>query len=254
MFSPETPSHVLESALRAAGLGLRIHPLHGKHAILDDWPAVASADVVRISDWLGSSDHNYGIVCDAVAVIDTDTKELAAWWEANMPPTPWRVGTPRGGSHFYYSAVPGLRNAVKAHRGWDVRAGGRGYVVGAGSIVDGKMYELFGRETLDLPPFDPTWLPTEAVEPAVALPTMLKPASGKIRDLRSYIRRILSVQGERGSHACFRVACVLRDEGMTPEEALQYMLDWNKECAIPPWTVKELVHKIRDSYAKLAKG
>ncbi len=82
----------------------------------------------------------------------------------------------------------------------------------------------------------------------------MKPASGKIRDPRSYIRRIVSVQGQRGSDACFRVACVLRDEGKTPEEALEYMLEWNKECALPPWTVKELIHKIRDSYAKLARA
>ena len=170
-----------------------------------------------------------------------------------MPQTPWRVRTPRGGMHFYYRSVPGLRNAVKAHRGWDVRAGGRGYVVGAGSIVDGRTYELLGEETLDLPPFDPAWLPAEAVEVG-SVAAGGEAGSGKIRDLRSYIRRIVSVQGQRGSDACFRVACVLRDEGKTPDEALEYMLEWNKECAIPPWTVKELIHKIRDSYAKLAKG
>ena len=149
-----------------------------------------------------------------------------------MPQTPWRVRTPRGGTHFYYRSVPGLRNAVKAHRGWDVRAGGRGYVVGAGSIVDGKEYELHRRGNVDLPPFDPAWLPAETVE-AAALPAVAKPARGKIRDLRSYIRRIVSVQGQRGSDACFRVACVLRDEGKTPEEALEYMLEWNKAVRGP---------------------
>jgi len=170
-----------------------------------------------------------------------------------MPQTPWHVRTPRGGRHFYYRSVPGLRNAVKAHRGWDVRAGGRGYVVGAGSIVDGREYELLGEETLNLPPFDSAWLPAETIDMA-ALPAVARPAPGTIRNLRSYIRRIVSVQGQRGSDACFRVACVLRDEGKTPAEALEYMLEWNKECAIPPWTVTELIHKIRDSYAKLAKG
>ncbi len=253
MFSPETPSDIVTSALRVAQIGLRIHPLRRKHAILEDWPAVASADCNTIREWLGGGEHNYGIVCDLVAVIDTDSAELTAWWEKNMPETPWRVRTPRGGMHFYYRSVSGLRNAVKAHRGWDVRAGGRGYVVGSGSVVDGRTYELLGGETLDLPPFDPAWLRAEAVE-AAALPAAAKRASGKIRDLRSYIRRIVSVQGQRGSDACFRVACVLRDEGKTPDEALEYMLEWNKECAIPPWTVKELIHKIRDSYAKLARG
>jgi hypothetical protein len=253
MFSPETPSDIVTSALRVARLGLRIHPLRRKHAILEDWPAIATADCKTIEDWLAKGELNYGIVCDLVAVIDTDSAELTAWWEKNMPHTPWRVRTPRGGKHFYYRSLPGLRNAVKAHCGWDVRAGGRGYVVGAGSVVGGRRYELLGEETLGLPSFDPAWLPVETVEVA-ALPAVAEPTRGKIRDLRSYIRRIVSVQGQRGSDACFRVACVLRDEGKTPEEALEYMLEWNKECAVPPWTVKELIHKIRDSYAKLAKG
>ena len=253
MRSVEIPPDILGAALRAAALGLRVHPLRGKHAILEDWPTKASAERAVIESWLSGCMHNYGIVCDRVAVIDTDNMQLAAWWEANMPPTPWRVRTPRGGKHFYYQSVPGLRNAVKAHRGWDVRAGGRGYVVGAGCLVNGRAYELLGEETLDLPPFDPTWLPAEVAEPA-ALPPVAMPPRGKVRDLRSYIRRIVSVQGQRGSDACFRVACVLRDEGKTPEDALEYMLEWNQECAVPPWTVKELIHKIHDSYAKLAKG
>jgi hypothetical protein len=253
MYSPETPSNLLGSALRVAGLGLRIHPLLRKHAILEDWPARASSDGDTIRGWLAEGERNYGIVCDLVAVIDADMAELAEWWQGNMPPTPWRVRTPRGGMHFYYGSVPGLRNAVKAHGGWDVRAGGRGYVVGAGSVVDGREYELLGEETLDLPPFDPAWLPAEAVEAATVTPAP-RPAGGRIRDLRSYIRRIVSVQGQRGSDACFRVACLLRDDGKTPEEALEYMLEWNRYCAVPPWTVKELIHKIRDSYAKLAKG
>jgi Bifunctional DNA primase/polymerase, N-terminal len=249
----EPSSNPLIAALRAAALGLRIHPLLTKRAILEDWPSQATVDPCTIAEWLNGTYHAYGIVCDDVAVIDTDTRELAAWWAENMPPTAWRVHTPHGGTHFYYRSVPNLRNAVKAHRGWDVRAGGRGYVVGAGSTVDGIVYKLVGRETLDLPPFDPAWLPVEAVEPAT-LPAVCFPPTGKVRNLRSYIRRIISIEGQRGSDTCFRVACVLRDEGKTPDEALQYMLEWNQECAIPPWTVKELLHKICDSYAKLSKG
>ena len=50
-----------------------------------------------------------------------------------MPQTSWTVRTPGGWTHFYYRSVPDLRNAQKVERGWDVRAGGRGYVVGPGS-------------------------------------------------------------------------------------------------------------------------
>lgn len=244
---------MLAAALHIATLGIRIHPLLGKRAMLEDWPSRATGDPDVIQQWLSDCSHNYGIVCEKVAVIDTDTPELAAWWRRNMPPTPWSVRTPRGGMHFYHLSIPGLRNAVKAHRGWDVRAGGRGYVVGAGSIVDGKVYELIGKETLALPLFNPDWLPVETPEPVI-LPVMTTRPRGRIRNIRSYIRRIISIEGQRGSDACFRVACVLRDEGLTPDEALEYMVDWNRACAHPPWSIKELLHKIRDSYSQLTKG
>jgi len=79
-------------------------------------------------------------------------------------------------------------------------------------------------------------------------------AVGRIRDLRAYIRRIKSIQGARGSDACFRVACILRDAGLSPEESLAYLLEWNQSCADPPWSVTELEHKVRDAFAIVTKG
>lgn len=252
MNSPETTPDALEAALQVAGLGLRVHPLIGKRPIWEDWPSRATSDASRIERAIGPG-RNYGIVCDRVAVIDTDSAELSVWWQENMPPTPWVVRTPRGGAHFYYGSVPGLRNATGVGRGWDVRAGGRGYAVGFGSSGRGKRYELVGEPTLDLPPFDPAWLPAIRAQPILASQPMVPPR-GKIRNLRSYIRRIVSIQGQRGSDACFRVACILRDEGLSPEESLAYMLEWNEACADPPWSVKELEHKVRDAFSILMKG
>ena len=252
MRCPERTPDALEAALQVAELGLRVHPLIGKRPIWDDWPSKATRDraVVTRMMWPG---RNYGIVCDRVAVIDTDTAELAAWWQRNMPRTPWVVRTPRGGAHFYYGSVPGLRNATGVDRGWDVRAGGRGYAVGFGSQGRGMRYELDGEALLELPPFDPVWLPAIRREPLL-LPNVAIGPRGRIRNLRSYIRRIVSIQGQRGSDACFRVACILRDEGLTPAESLAYMLEWNEACADPPWSVKELEHKVRDAFAILMKG
>ena len=248
----ETTPDAIEAALQVAELGLRVHPLIGKRPAWEDWPSRATGDRGEIRRALRGG-RNYGIVCDRVAVIDTDTAELAEWWQQNMPPTPWVVRTPRGGAHFYYGSVPGLRNATGVARGWDVRAGGRGYAVGFGSTGRGKRYELVGEPTLELPPFDPAWLPIVRPPPSTAAAADVPPR-GRIRDLRSYIRRIVSIQGQRGSDACFRVACILRDEGLSPEESLAYMLEWNEACADPPWSVKELEHKVRDAFAVVMKG
>ena len=255
MYSSESPTTILDSARQVADLGLRVHPLIDKRPLLEDWPHQATNNLKTIQSWFSTNDHNYGILCDEVAVIDTDTAELSDWWQHNMPQTPWRVRTPGGGMHFFYRSVPNLKNAVKAHRGWDVRAGGNGYVVGFGSVVNGKKYELVGKITLDLPPFEPAWLPREKPE-LQFVPSCRHPAQSRrrIRNLRAYIRRIFSIQGQRGSDACFRVACILRDEGKSPHEALEMMIEWNEHCAVPTWSVEELAKKVRDAFAKTRRG
>jgi hypothetical protein len=83
--------------------------------------------------------------------------------------------------------------------------------------------------------------------------------TSKIQDglttIRSMIDAIVRKRDERkdGSGACFRVACLLRDAGMTEAEALAEILAWNASgAAQPPWTVRELLHKVQDAFAKTA--
>jgi len=151
----------IESALRHADLGIPVLPTRGKVPAIDDWRNQASTNIDRITNWARMATPSFGAVCKKIAVVDTDTPELARWWYRNMPKTPWMVRTPSGGGHFYYS--PGdaeLRCAVKVNGKWDVRAGGTGYVIIAGSqLAKNKIYELIGQMTLDLPMFDPAWLP-----------------------------------------------------------------------------------------------
>jgi hypothetical protein len=164
MDSIVTTSEALAAALQVAELGLRVHPLNGKRPIWEDWPSRATSERAAVERMMQPG-RNYGIVCDRVAVIDTDTAELAKWWQQHMPHTPWTVRTPRGGAHFYYGSVPELRNATGVDRGWDVRAGGRGYAVGFGSSGRASDTNWIGEATLDLPPFDPAWLPHRPAAP-----------------------------------------------------------------------------------------
>jgi hypothetical protein len=67
-----------------------------------------------------------------------------------------------------------------------------------------------------------------------------------VEAMRKWIRRVHSVEGQGGDRDCFRVACkicsVVRDE----LEALAEIMAWNAEgYAKPPWSEKELIHKIR---------
>jgi hypothetical protein len=74
--------------------------------------------------------------------------------------------------------------------------------------------------------------------------TPLSPGEA-VRQARSYIAQIPpAVAGEGGDAQTFRVACVLIVEfGLSVEEALPVMQEFNQRCS-PPWTTLELLHKL----------
>jgi bifunctional DNA primase/polymerase-like protein len=157
------------------------------------WEPRATTDPGRIRRAWTATPFNIGIACgpSRLVVVDLDTPKpgdtpppqwkmlgvrdgadvLAMLCEraGELYPTgTWTVRTPSGGTHLYFAAplgVPDLRNTQGAAGGlgWlvDTRAGG-GYVVGAGSVVDGRPYTV----TCDTPPAPlPGWL-AERLRPA----------------------------------------------------------------------------------------
>ena len=218
-------------------LGIRIFPLERKKPPRGlRWKEQATTELVR--------SLCYGVVTgeDKVAFIDTDTREQAIWWYQNRPKTPWMVKTPGGGVHFGYSCagqhIPTKRGIMEKV---DDRGDG-GYVVGPGSRIGDKTYELVGEITLDLPPFDLGWIP-EAIQRE----------QREIRNGVRYISNIQAISGSGGHNATFRAACKLRDAGMDEAEALAAMVEWNRTNCLPPWTTKELLHKVKSAFLRRAK-
>lgn len=98
--------------------------------------------------------------CAYVTGINDGLDAFAALCDKHRQPFPWTytVVTPRGGWHLYYGLAPGLgiRNSTgKVAPLVDVRADG-GYVLAAGSVVDGKPYTAL-HSTQAIEPL-PMWL------------------------------------------------------------------------------------------------
>ena len=115
------------------------------------------------ADWING--RNYGIDCgrSGLVVVDLDTKngidgaekfrELCERYSKRVPKT-FRVKTPSGGTHLYFSGT-GISNSAKmVAPNVDIRGDG-GYVVGPGSQIDGARYEI--EDDLDVMPL-PDWL------------------------------------------------------------------------------------------------
>lgn len=120
---------------------------------------------------------------------------------------------------------------------------------------------------LELAPDDPAELEEIAVANTNAIPELLSlwkaqdvaratierdnSESDVIRRAKMYISKIPpAVSGSDGHNATFHVACTLVEGfDLSQEEALDAIQEWNARC-VPPWTEKELVHKIRSAASK----
>ena len=216
--------------------------------------------LAQVKEWFGANnvhDYNVAVVTGRVSklvVIDCDTREDALWWRAAFPETPLAVRTGRGGSHFYYRyPETEVRNrAGILGRRIDVRAEG-GLVVAPPSVHPntGEPYrwEPWDHYAVDeIPLFDTSWLGLTESSSLLGR-DVGRESNGSIRHGLAYIRQIEAVSGSGGHNATYRAACKLRDSGLTADEALQALRDWNETNAKPPWTAKEIAHKVHDAYS-----
>jgi hypothetical protein len=223
---PNTKLPALHSAAKCPGTGA----CAGGHL---GWEQRATTDPDRIrAAWTAGPAYNIGLATgpSALVVIDLDTAgpDDTPPEEWNLPgvrdghdvltlladqagqPLPggdtFTVATPSGGIHHYYRAPVGveLRNTAGTRLGWkvDTRAHG-GYVVAAGSTINGRAYRVL----CDLPPAPlPGWL-TDRLTPAsrAQTPAMpVRPSAGR-RDryldaaLREECRRVATTRTNRNA-------------------------------------------------------
>ena len=166
----------IQIAVKFAEEGMHVFPLQPDSkipALHRDWETRASTDPEKIRHCWARGPYNIGVACgpSRLLVVDCDTLKpdtpppsapfnvpgvnegadvLAMLAERYAEPFPWgafHVTTGRGGMHLYFrqpDAGP-LRNTA-GRLGWliDTRGFG-GYVVGPGSVVDGRPYRGFGQ-------------------------------------------------------------------------------------------------------------
>jgi putative DNA primase/helicase len=143
---------VIEFARFYATQGWRVFPLSGKvpaipkerggRGCLD-----ATLDLNRIDQWWSEYPNaNIGLATGAVLVIDVDPRKCATWLESlnelALPQT-FTVRTWSKGFHLYFKMPADSRITIGANLlpGIDWR-GRNGYVVAAGSVVNGATYEI----------------------------------------------------------------------------------------------------------------
>jgi hypothetical protein len=136
---------------------------------------------------------------------------------------------------------------------------------GAQTVIDGihpdtkKRYELVNKATPITISFESIIWPEDLILPwiknthlAVASPHYddLNSDSALLPDARAYVAKIPpAISGQDGHGQTFAVACALvKGFDLSIENALPILQEYNKLC-VPPWSLKELQHKLDNADA-----
>lgn len=254
-------------AVAAADVGFRVFPVkaNSKLPAVKDWPNEATTDRDRIESWWRSNpDFNIGVATgDGTMVLDVDTKNgrdgigSLDYLDALGLPTSYRVRTPSGGLHVYLrtdTAHSNRANTIEGLSGLDLR-GEHGYVLGAGSTIDGVAYAPDGGAPQDLADA-PAWFldilnqrskhAARGDQPLTELDQPQNIARG-VDWLRHHAPE--AIQGAGGDTTTYSVAAEMRAFGLSEATALDVMLEhWNEAKASPPWMPDELAVKVANAY------
>lgn len=246
-----------ELALAWAARGYRVFPLSPNSRVPLfpdwDWSVNATTDERLIRLWWGAEpEANIGCCTGSgTLVIDIDVKHggrgLETYTEHGGSFDTLTVRTTTGGWHLYFLGE-GRNSSRRLGPGVDTRGDG-GYVVAPGSTIDGSAYELVSDVPLrPLPEHTALALERHTVTGTTGLAELDTPSA--VDGAKAWLATTSpAIEGQNGDAHTYRVACELRDRGVSEPVALDLMLEgWNERC-LPPWDALELADKVRNAYA-----
>lgn len=182
-----------------------------------------------------------------LTVVDCENRQEAEKWNREHP-TPLIVETGRGFHLYYQYGEVGNRVKVEG-RAFDIRSDG-GYVVAPPSIHStlGTQYRWINEDEYcldDVPRFDPAWLPEKKT---IERLDVCAASDDLVETARRYIMQIHAISGQGGHNSTFRAACRACEFGLTEQQVMSLMLEWNETNARPKFSVKEIQHKMSDAF------
>jgi len=258
---------VLQAALDYSRLGLPVFPCRpDKTPYTPNGFKNATTDEKTIRGWWNLyPDLLIGMPTgksSGVSVLDIDGAEGEAGLATllannNMPDAPC-VRTGRGGRHYWFSHRDGIKNSQSTIApGIDVRGEG-GYVILPPSSSKHGAYSWirkFSDKLAELPNF-PDWLKPAPSQPALPVghnATIISP-DDQIKRCRAYLGKMSgAISGQRGHDRTLEAAATCFRFGLSKDQAWPLILEFNSRCS-PPWTEKELGHKLEDAERKVRES
>jgi len=257
------PKSLREHAIALAEGGFCVFPLRpGEKIPAVKWRKWSTTDLLSVTiKWEGKP-FNIGIDTgkSGLVVVDVDNKRGKSGSDSlseleilhgDLPETPI-ARTPSGGYHYYFKTDKKVKNSVgRLGKGLDVRAEG-GFVVAPGSQVDAGAYEWHfnGVPVADAPEWLLGLCEAHVERPETGESIGNIDETFAIRRAVDYLKTSAppAIEGDGGDLTTFKVACEIKDMGLSAEEALLIMdAHYNPRCT-PPWGAFELSLKVQSAY------
>lgn len=241
--------------------------------LLDHFKVVATRKVEKIAGWwtcdvmgleqpynVGVSTHRFTDENGEhwhLIVVDVDNKDgrdgdadiLGLELDGKDLPDTFEQSTPSGGRHLIFrSRVAVGNNSHKLATGLDVRGVG-GLVVGVGSVVPLGVYTATFRAVAEAPRWliDACGERTESTLSSQSeVPHNLNSDYAEARAKKYLLQQPGVDQGARGSTA-YRLACYLKDLGVSSFTAYELMSEWAERCD-PPMPDDDLAISVENAY------
>ena len=208
--------------------------------------------------WRGTR-NGVALLCHGLVVLDVDdASQLGIVLEKCRLKDAPICRTPRGGYHVHARARKGmdLSRKIKLHgQDVDLLTGPSLSILPPHTNEQGVPYEWI---TPGLPPISELPLARlawtrERTRRRVVRSVDFIDADAMMRRARAYLTTIEgTISGAGGCHnKTFRVACVLTHKfGLTFEQAWPLFKEWSEIQCEPPWSDRELTHKLTDALKK----
>ena len=254
----------LNRALYYAGLGWKLFPAiwTKTHKGLIKWGENSTNDLDTIRAWADKWKNCYFCVAlqkSDLTVIDVDKKRgrngeavlFDLEFENSALPDTIKSQTPSGGYHYIFKGKTPI-TVGQLGKGVDTPV----MVPLPGTAVKGKGYYRLLSDKKTLPAELPQWLKDSLGDlaadrnPEYKTPLIELDQPHNISDCIKFLseRAEIAIEGDGGDQKTFKIACHVRDYGVSEPKALELMLEhWNEDCE-PPWAVDELVKKINNAY------
>lgn len=232
--------------------GTPVFPLipNSKLPAIKNYSGRATTDLDQLRRWDAENPkYGVGISTENMLGVDIDFKNGKNGYEALLElelegfsfPKTYEQKTPTNGGHLLFWSKTPVRQGVNVlGKGVDTRGKG-GYLVGAGTGLNGKKYT--GN---DIPIADaPEWL-IQKCGRGIRGVDRVRASARATHYLRS--EAPLAVEGYGGDQTTFAVAARIKDFGVDLETAFQLLsTEWNEQCS-PPWDPEDLYEKVKNAY------